>query len=117
MLLQLYFPCISDDVRVDRQLVQPLKLTTHGYNTPYEALRDKAQSILTQIVAHRTYTLSSLFSELALTTLLALTVDYSSMVKQRSIGPDNLHEGDEDQASAFLDALRTKGMLFHCSIA
>lgn len=31
------------------------------------------------------------------------------MVKQRSIGPDNLQDSDDDQA-AFLDALRTKGM-------
>ncbi|KAH9932996.1 uncharacterized protein B0H18DRAFT_985041 [Fomitopsis serialis] len=34
------------------QLTEPLKLTMHGYNTPYDALRDKCQSILTQIVAH-----------------------------------------------------------------
>lgn len=31
------------------------------------------------------------------------------MVKQRSIGPDNLHDADDDTATAFLDALRTKG--------
>lgn len=37
------------------QLTEPLKLTTHGYNTPYDALRDKTQSILTQIVAHCAY--------------------------------------------------------------
>ena len=36
------------------QLEEPLKLTAHGYETPYDALRDKTQSILTQIVAHRT---------------------------------------------------------------
>ncbi len=36
------------------QLEEPLKLATHGYETPYDALRDKTQSILTQIVAHRT---------------------------------------------------------------
>lgn len=35
------------------------KLTTHGYNTPFEALRDKTQSILTQIVAHRKSTIMS----------------------------------------------------------
>jgi regulator of protease activity HflC (stomatin/prohibitin superfamily) len=35
------------------QLEEPLKLATHGYETPYDALRDKTQSILTQIVAHR----------------------------------------------------------------
>ncbi|KAF9232973.1 hypothetical protein BU15DRAFT_90514 [Melanogaster broomeanus] len=70
------------------QLVEPLKLTTHGYSTPYDALRDKTQSILTQIVAH---------------------LDYSSMVKQRSLGPDNLDDGT-DPSSAFLDALRTRAM-------
>ncbi|KAH7930898.1 hypothetical protein BV22DRAFT_999726 [Leucogyrophana mollusca] len=70
------------------QLVEPLKLTTHGYMTPYDALRDKTQSILTQIVAH---------------------LDYSSMVKQRSLGPDNLEDGS-DPSSAFLDALRTRAM-------
>jgi regulator of protease activity HflC (stomatin/prohibitin superfamily) len=37
------------------QLTEPLKLATHGYNTPYDALRDKTQSILTQIVAHLDY--------------------------------------------------------------
>jgi regulator of protease activity HflC (stomatin/prohibitin superfamily) len=40
------------------QLEEPLKLATHGYETPYDALRDKTQSILTQIVAHRTRSLS-----------------------------------------------------------
>ncbi|KAG9318383.1 hypothetical protein JVU11DRAFT_474 [Chiua virens] len=64
------------------------KLTTHGYSTPYDALRDKTQSILTQIVAH---------------------LDYSSMVKQRSLGPDNFDDGT-DPSSAFLDALRTRAM-------
>lgn len=68
-----------------RQLTEPLKLTTHGYTTPYDALRDKTQSILTQIVAH---------------------LDYSAMVKQRSFGPDM----QEDASSAFLDALRTRAM-------
>ncbi|KAH0830485.1 hypothetical protein J3R83DRAFT_1935 [Lanmaoa asiatica] len=65
-----------------------VELTTHGYSTPYDALRDKTQSILTQIVAH---------------------LDYSSMVKQRSLGPDNLDDGT-DPSSAFLDALRTRAM-------
>lgn len=50
--------------------------------------RDKTQSILTQIVAH---------------------LDYSAMVKQRSLGPDNM-EDDNDPSSAFLDALRTRAM-------
>ncbi len=65
-----------------------MKLATHGYHTPYEALRDKTQSILTQIVAH---------------------LDYSSMVKQRSLGPDNMEDGT-DPSSPFLDALRTRAM-------
>ena len=31
------------------------------------------------------------------------------MVKQRSLGPDNMESGD-DASSAFLDALRTRAM-------
>ncbi|KAH9016795.1 hypothetical protein EDB85DRAFT_2204783 [Lactarius pseudohatsudake] len=69
------------------QLEEPLKLATHGYETPYDALRDKTQSILTQIVAH---------------------LDYSSMVKQRSIGGDSVE--DPESPSQFLDALRTHAM-------
>ena len=38
-----------------------------------------------------------------------VAVDYSSMVKQRSLGPDNLDDGT-DASSAFLDALRTRAM-------
>ncbi|KAI0246092.1 hypothetical protein BJV78DRAFT_197706 [Lactifluus subvellereus] len=69
------------------QLEEPLKLATHGYETPYDALRDKTQSILTQIVAH---------------------LDYSSMVKQRSLGGDTVEE--MEGSSQFLDALRTHAM-------
>jgi regulator of protease activity HflC (stomatin/prohibitin superfamily) len=69
--------------------MEPLKLTTHGYNTPYDALRDKTQSVLTQIVSH---------------------LDYSSMVKQRSLGPDNFDDGSNEASAAFLDALRTRAM-------
>ncbi|KAJ7219050.1 hypothetical protein GGX14DRAFT_434369 [Mycena pura] len=69
------------------QLMEPLKLTTHGYSTPYDALRDKTQSILTQIVAH---------------------LDYSSMVKQRTLGPTNLQDGDA--STQFLDSLRTQAL-------
>ncbi|KAJ7905252.1 hypothetical protein B0H14DRAFT_2659538 [Mycena olivaceomarginata] len=69
------------------QLTEPLKLTTHGYTTPYDALRDKTQSILTQIVAH---------------------LDYSSMVKQRTLGP-GMEDGN-DPSSQFLDSLRTQAM-------
>jgi hypothetical protein len=79
---------VSLTIYLKWQLTEPLKLTTHGYSTPYEALRDKTQSILTQIVAH---------------------LDYSSMVKQRSLGPDNMDDVN-DPSSAFLDALRTRAM-------
>ncbi|TCD69546.1 hypothetical protein EIP91_007170 [Steccherinum ochraceum] len=79
---------VSLTIYLKWQLTKPLMLATHGYNTPYDALRDKTQSILTQIVAH---------------------LDYSSMVKQRSLGPDNLDDGS-DASSAFLDALRTRAM-------
>ena len=73
------------------QLVEPLKLTTHGYKTPYEALRDKTQLVLIQIVSH---------------------LNYSSMVKQRSLGPNNL-DGSEASA-AFLDDLRTRAVNHLC---
>jgi len=79
---------VSLTIYLKWQLTEPLKLATHGYNTPYDALRDKTQSILTQIVAH---------------------LDYASMVKQRSLGPENLEDGT-DPSSAFLDALRTRAM-------
>ncbi|KAF8272432.1 hypothetical protein EI94DRAFT_1718028 [Lactarius quietus] len=69
------------------QLEEPLKLATHGYETPYDALRDKTQSVLTQIVSH---------------------IDYSSMVKQRSIGGDGF--ADSEGSSQFVDALRTHAM-------
>ncbi|KII88766.1 hypothetical protein PLICRDRAFT_42002 [Plicaturopsis crispa FD-325 SS-3] len=79
---------VSLTIYLKWQLTEPLKLTTHGYNTPFDALRDKTQSILTQIVSH---------------------LDYSSMVKQRSFGPDNMEDAS-DPSSAFLDALRTRAM-------
>ncbi|QRW16058.1 SPFH domain / Band 7 family [Rhizoctonia solani] len=79
---------VSLTIYMKWQLLEPLKLTTHGYNSPYEALRDKAQSILTQIVAH---------------------LDYSSMVKQRTVGSDHM-EDPTDPSSPFLDALRTRAM-------
>ncbi|KAH9980738.1 hypothetical protein BJV74DRAFT_855197 [Russula compacta] len=69
------------------QLEEPLKLATHGYETPYDALRDKTQSILTQIVSH---------------------LDYGSMIKQRSLGGDSVQ--DNEGSSQFLDALRTHAM-------
>ncbi|KDQ62640.1 hypothetical protein JAAARDRAFT_122591 [Jaapia argillacea MUCL 33604] len=79
---------VSLTIYLKWQLLEPLKLTTHGYNTPYDALRDKAQSILTQIVAH---------------------LEYSAMVKQRTLSPD-MSEDHNDPSSAFLDALRTRAM-------
>ncbi|KAJ7285600.1 hypothetical protein C8J57DRAFT_1285304 [Mycena rebaudengoi] len=66
------------------QLTEPLKLTTRNY----DALRDKTQSILTQIVAH---------------------LDYSSMVKQRTLGPNNIEDGN-DPSPQFLDSLRTQAL-------
>ncbi|THH00299.1 hypothetical protein EW026_g2224 [Hermanssonia centrifuga] len=79
---------VSLTIYLKWQLMEPMKLATHGYHTPYDALRDKTQSILTQIVSH---------------------LDYSSMVKQRSIRPDNTEDAN-DPSSAFLDALRTHAM-------
>ncbi|THH30602.1 hypothetical protein EUX98_g3575 [Antrodiella citrinella] len=79
---------VSLTIYLKWQLTKPLLLATHGYHTPYEALRDKTQSILTQIVAH---------------------LDYGAMVKQRTLGPDNMEDGTET-SSAFLDALRTRAM-------
>ncbi|KAF8588595.1 hypothetical protein K439DRAFT_1629599 [Ramaria rubella] len=80
---------VSLTIYLKWQLTSPLMLTTHGYNTPYDALRDKAQSVLTQIVSH---------------------LDYSAMVKQRSLGGDHLGVDNNDPSSAFLDALRTQAM-------
>ncbi|KAH8114186.1 band 7 domain-containing protein [Phellopilus nigrolimitatus] len=86
---------VSLTIYLKWQLIEPMKLATHGYSTPYDALRqvtDKAQSVLTQIVAH---------------------LDYSSMVKQRSLGPDSMDSGGDDassSSSAFIDALRTRAM-------
>jgi len=80
---------VSLTIYLKWQLTEPLKLATHGYNTPYDALRDKTQSILTQIMAH---------------------LDYSAMVKQRSIAPEMEDPNGPDGSSAFLDALRTIAM-------
>jgi len=79
---------VSLTIYLKWQLTNPLMLTTHGYDTPYDALRDKAQSVLTQIVSH---------------------LDYSAMIKQRSIGGDHVKASDDD-SSAFIDALRTQAM-------
>ncbi|KAF8516339.1 band 7 domain-containing protein [Hysterangium stoloniferum] len=80
---------VSLTIYLKWQLTSPLMLTTHGYNTPYDALRDKAQSVLTQIVSH---------------------LDYSAMVKQRSLGGDHMKSENDDPSAAFLDALRTQAM-------
>lgn len=45
------------------QLEEPLKLATHGYETPYDALRDKTQSVLNQIVSHRTHFIHATFKQ------------------------------------------------------
>ncbi|KAN0135811.1 hypothetical protein V8E53_006263 [Lactarius tabidus] len=71
------------------QLEEPLKLATHGYETPYDALRDKTQSVLNQIVSH---------------------LDYSSMIKQRSISGAGEGIQDSEGSAEFLDALRTNAM-------
>ncbi|KAJ7172723.1 hypothetical protein C8R46DRAFT_1162085 [Mycena filopes] len=71
------------------QLTEPLKLTTRTaptYPFRYDALRDKTQSILTQIVAHLVFII----------------------VKQRTLRP-GLEDGD-DPSSQFLDSLRTQAL-------
>ncbi|KAL8279263.1 hypothetical protein RQP46_008300 [Phenoliferia psychrophenolica] len=72
------------------QLIEPLKLCHHGYNTPYEALKDKTLSVLTQIVSH---------------------LEYSSMIKQRAFrAGDAASDGPDNSSQAFLDALRTQAL-------
>ena len=88
------------------QLEEPLKLATHGYETPYDALRDKTQSVLNQIVSHRTHFLHSCHVQARL--LTAFAVDYSSMIKQRSISGEGIQ--DSEGSAEFLDALRTNAM-------
>ncbi|KAG6824117.1 hypothetical protein H0H93_002545 [Arthromyces matolae] len=55
---------VSLKIYLKWQLSEPLKLTKHGYKTPYDALRDKAQSILTQIVTHLDYSAMVLLQNL-----------------------------------------------------
>ncbi|KAM0751840.1 hypothetical protein T439DRAFT_300836 [Meredithblackwellia eburnea MCA 4105] len=80
------------------QLHEPLKLCFHGYSTPYDALRDKTLSVLTQIVSH---------------------LEYASMVRQRSFKPGDdvdggaaaaAADGAESASALFLDSLRTRAM-------
>lgn len=71
------------------ELQQPLQLARHGYPTPFDALQDKARSILTQIVAH---------------------LDYSTMARTRNAAPE-LHEGEDGDAGAvFVSAVRTQAI-------
>jgi hypothetical protein len=90
------------------QLEEPLKLATHGYETPYDALRDKTQSVLNQIVSHRTHFLPS--KQAQTRSLTAFVVDYSSMIKQRSISGAGEGIQDSEGSAEFLDALRTNAM-------
>ncbi|GAA5996230.1 uncharacterized protein JCM10292_007476 [Rhodotorula paludigena] len=68
-----------------------LEMTTPDicYKSPYDALRDKTLSVLTQVVSH---------------------LDYSSLVRQRGFQPGDAVEAIDDSSTAFLDALRTRAM-------
>lgn len=70
------------------ELQHPLQLARHGYPTPFDALQDKARSILTQIVAH---------------------LDYSTMARTRNAAPD-LHDGEDDAGAVFVSAVRTQAI-------
>ncbi|CAK9785710.1 hypothetical protein CC85DRAFT_279757, partial [Cutaneotrichosporon oleaginosum] len=70
------------------ELQHPLQLARHGYPTPFDALQDKARSILTQIVAH---------------------LDYSTMARTRNAAPE-LHEVDDDVGAVFVSAVRTQAI-------
>ncbi|GMK59045.1 hypothetical protein CspeluHIS016_0700600 [Cutaneotrichosporon spelunceum] len=72
------------------QLLHPLQLAQHGYPTPFDALQDKARSILTQIVAH---------------------LDYSTMARTRNAAPD-VHDSDggDDVGAVFVTAVRTQAI-------
>ncbi|BEI82029.1 hypothetical protein CcaverHIS002_0211890 [Cutaneotrichosporon cavernicola] len=71
------------------QLQQPLQLAQHGYPTPFDALQDKARSILTQIVAH---------------------LDYSTMARTRNAAPELQDGGDDDVGAVFVSAVRTQAI-------
>jgi regulator of protease activity HflC (stomatin/prohibitin superfamily) len=70
------------------ELQQPLQLAKHGYPTPFDALQDKARSILTQIVAH---------------------LDYSTMARTRNAAPE-FHDGEDDAGAVFVSAVRTQAI-------
>lgn len=93
------------------QLMDPLKLCAHGYKTPYDALKDKALSVLTQIVAHRAFLPHVLSDCTCANLMISFAVEYASMIKQRTFSPgDDASDGPDDKSSAFLDALRTRAM-------
>jgi hypothetical protein len=73
------------------QLLQPLALARHGYETPFDALQDKTRSILTQVLAH---------------------LDYSAMARSRTAAPDPLvdSQGEDDMSNVFVSAVRTQAM-------
>lgn len=75
------------------QLLRPLALARHGYETPFDALQDKTRSILTQVLAH---------------------LDYSAMARSRNAAPDPLvdsqREGEDEVDNVFVSAVRTQAM-------
>lgn len=73
------------------QLLRPLSLARHGYETPFDALQDKTRSILTQVLAH---------------------LDYSAMARSRNAAPDPLVDSqhDDDTSNVFVSAVRTQAM-------
>ncbi|KAH9040203.1 hypothetical protein EDB85DRAFT_2140820 [Lactarius pseudohatsudake] len=71
----LYQVAVSLTLCLKWQLEELLKLATHRYETPYDALWDKTQSILTQIVAHHTHTSFSLDGQTFLDALQTHTTD------------------------------------------
>lgn len=73
------------------QLVSPLLLARHGYETPFDALQDKTRSILTQVLAH---------------------LDYSAMARSRNAAPDALVDAqhEDDGSNIFVSAVRTQAI-------
>jgi len=73
------------------QLITPLALARHGYETPFDALQDKTRSILTQVLAH---------------------LDYSAMARSRNAAPDALVDSqhDDDGNNIFVSAVRTQAI-------
>jgi hypothetical protein len=73
------------------QLISPLSLARHGYETPFDALQDKTRSILTQVLAH---------------------LDYSAMARSRNAAPDAIVDSqhDDDGSNIFVSAVRTQAI-------